>query len=560
MAPAFRRETAAVAPEEARAVSYMRRFPIDEETTSLPGWRVEATGTDPDHRPTMTEGETTAGTTSGPDHRPTTPEGKTAARPPRGPDHRPSLAEGSPPPGLDVRALLREWEGRNYALHEAHVNPQFARALRTIGFDRCYVRGEGAYLWDDRGEKYLDLLSGYGVYALGRNHPSVRRALVDFLDSDYSSLVQLEAPLLSGLLAEELKRRMPNELEIVYFTSSGAEGIETAIKLARRATGRPGILYCRRAFHGLTTGALSLNGSQIFREGFGPLLPECREVPFDDLDALEEALKAGDVAAFVVEPVQGKGVFVPSPGYLAEAAALCRRHGALFVADEVQTGLHRTGPFLALEHDPGVDPDVVVLSKALSGGHVPVGAVLTRRAIYDEVFTDMARSVVHSSTFGQGSLAMVAGLATLEALEREGLGERAARMGDRIGNGLRRMSERFEFLHEVRWRGCMVGIEFGPPRSKRLRAGWALAHRVDESLFPQAVTMPLLHDHRVLTQVAGHALDVVKLLPPLVMDEEDVRWFLEAFEEVMEALHRFPGPAWEVIRRVGASALERRSG
>ncbi|MGI9334184.1 MAG: aspartate aminotransferase family protein [Gammaproteobacteria bacterium] len=459
---------------------------------------------------------------------------------------------------LDVKALLERHQGRNYELHAQHVNPMFARVLRTIGYDRCYVRAEGPYLWDDAGTRYLDLLAGYGVFNLGRNHPDVRAALTDFMACDYPSLVQMEAPLLSGLLAEELKKRMPNELDVVYFTSSGAEGVETAIKFARRATRRPVILHLAKAFHGLTNGSLALNGDDVFRDGFEPLDEHCRKVPLGDLAALEQALAARDVAAFVVEPVQGKGVNIPPPGYLREAAQLCRAHGTLFVADEVQTGMGRTGKFLALEHDGDVDPDIVILSKSLSGGYVPVGAVLTRRSVYDRVFSSMERAVVHSSTFGQGSLAMVAGLATLAVMDESRLVERAATMGERIGRALKEMQARYEFIGDVRWRGLMIGIEFERPRSLGLRTAWSVTHKMDASLFPQAVTMPLLDDHHVLTQVAGHHIDVVKLLPPLVIGDEDVQWFLGAFDRVMHNLHRFPGPVWEALSKIGKNAIKER--
>jgi len=461
--------------------------------------------------------------------------------------------------GLDIRALLKKHEGRNYELHAEHINPANVRTLKTIGFDRCYVRAEGPYLWDVSGNRYLDMLSGYGVFGLGRNHPEVRKVLADFLELDYPSLVKMEAPLLSGLLAEELKKRMPNELDRVFFTNSGAEGIETAIKYARCATGKPAILHCQKAFHGLSYGALSINGDDSFREGFAPFLTECRMIPFNDLAALERELGKNDVAAFVVEPIQGKGVNIPSPGYLVQAAQLCRKHGALFVDDEVQSGMGRTGRFLAIEHDGDVDPDIVVLAKTLSGGYVPAGAVLCKKWIHEKVFSSMQRSVVHSSTFSQGSFAMVAGLAALDVMDRHKLVARAGQMGNLLAEGLRAMVPRFEFLKEIRARGLMIGIEFGSPKSLTLKTAWSVIHAMDQSLFPQAAVIPLLDKHHIITQVAGHHVDVVKLLPPMVISEEDVQWFLKSFEEVLTGMHKFPGPAWEVLMEIGKNVLTRRA-
>lgn len=460
---------------------------------------------------------------------------------------------------LDIRALLKKHEGQNHELHSAHVNPSNVRTLKTIGFDRCYVRAEGPYLWDVEGTRYLDMLSGYGVFGLGRNHPEIRQILKEFLDAQYPSLVKMEAPLLSGLLAEELKKRMPNQLDMVFFTNSGAEGVETAIKYAKCATGREVILHCKKSFHGLTYGALSINGDDSFRDGFGPFLPGCRAIPFNDLAALEEELRKGDVAAFIVEPIQGKGVNIPSPGYLRQAAALCRKHGALFIDDEVQAGMGRTGKFLAIEHDGDVDPDIVVLAKSLSAGFVPVGAVLCKKWIHEKVFSSMQRSVVHSSTFSQGSFAMAAGLAALDVLDRHHLIQQAERMGNLLGEGVKAMIPRYEFLHEVRWRGLMMGIEFGSPKSLGLKTAWALIHKMDKSLFPQVAIIPLMDKHHIITQVAGHHIDVVKLLPPLVVSEDDVRWFLKSFEEVLVGMHKFPGPAWDVLTDIGKMALTSRA-
>jgi len=460
---------------------------------------------------------------------------------------------------FDIAALLRANAGRNYELHSAHVNPANTRTLRTIGFDRCYVRAEGPHLWDIHGQKYLDMLSGYGVFGLGRNHPEIRRALTEFLALEYPSLVKMEAPLLSGLLAAELKKRMPNQLDMVFFTNSGSEGVETALKYARCATRRPAVVFCEKAFHGLTYGSLSVNGDDNFRDGFAPFLTDCRKIPFDNLEALERELRRGDVAAFVVEPIQGKGVNIPSPGYLRQCALLCRKYGTLFIDDEVQTGMGRTGRFLAIEHEGNVDPDIVVLSKTLSGGFVPVGAVLCKKWIHEAVFSSMNRSVVHSSTFSQGSLAMVAGLAALDVLDRQQLISQADQMGRRLLCRLQALVPEYEFLKEVRGRGLMIGIEFGAPKSLGLKAAWALMHKLDKSLFPQAALIPLLDKHHILTQVAGHHIDVIKLIPPLVISEDDVQWFVTAFEDVLTGMHQFPGPAWSVVMDIGKMAVTSRA-
>jgi ornithine--oxo-acid transaminase len=455
---------------------------------------------------------------------------------------------------LDIRALISARAGEASALYEAHVNPRLAKALRLIGFDRTYVRGSGPYLWDDKGRRYLDMLAGYGVFNTGRNHPAIRQALVDFMMAEGASLVQMETPVLCGLLAQELKRRCERDLERVYFCSTGAEATETAMKFARRATGRDRILYASSAFHGLTTGALSVNGVDIFRDGFGPL-PFASQVPFGDLEALDVALSDGDVAAFIVEPIQGKGVNIPPPAYLAEAGRLCRRHGALLICDEVQCGMGRTGRFLALHHDGAVQPDIILLSKALSGGYVPLAAVLMQRSIFDAVFTSIDRAVVHSSTFGKSNFAMTAGLATLSVMDDEDLMENAARLGNRLGEGVIAMAPRHEFIHDVRWRGLMLGIEFGRPRSLKLRTAWNAVNAMSVDLFCQAVTIPLLEDHGILTQVAGNRMTTIKLTPPLVITAADVDSFLGAFDSVMTSLHRFPGPAWESLFRIGRNAL-----
>src|SRR5262250_3616022 len=341
---------------------------------------------------------------------------------------------------FDVSEMFAVRESQRSAMHTRHLNEQFVRVLKTIGYDVRFCRGAGQYLFDHQGNKYLDLLSGYGVFAVGRNHPALREALKSVLDADLPNLVQFDVPPLAGVLAKRLLEFVPY-LDKVFFANSGAEASEAAIKFARCATGRPGIVYCEHAFHGLTNGSLSLNGDGIFRNGFEPLLPHCRVVPFNDLAALERALTSRDIAAFIVEPIQGKGVNVPADDYLREAAVLCRRHGTLFVADEIQTGLGRTGRFLAVEHW-GVEPDMVLLAKALSGGFVPVGAVATKGWVFAKIFDRLDRAVVHGSTYAKNDLAMAAGIATLEVIESEHLMENAERTGARLLGAFERMAQR----------------------------------------------------------------------------------------------------------------------
>jgi len=457
---------------------------------------------------------------------------------------------------LDIAKLYADSEADRFAIHTRHLNEQMVRVLKTLGYDVGFCRGTGQYLFDRKGAKYLDLLSGYGVFAIGRNHPALRDALKSVLDAELPGLVQFDVSPLAGLLAQRLIGYMPY-LDKVFFANSGTEAVEAAIKFARAATGRPGITHCEHSFHGLTYGALSLNGDAVFRSGFEPLLPDCSVVPFNDLAALERALAPRKAAAFIVEPIQGKGVNLPDDGYLQEAAALCRRHGTLFVADEIQTGLARTGRFLAVDHW-GVEPDMVLIAKALSGGHVPVGAVLTRKRIYDKIFDRMDRAVVHGSTFAKNDLAMAAGLATLDVIETEGLISRAERLGDRLRLGLSDLIGRYEFLRAVRGKGLMIGIEFGPPTSLKLKASWNLLESANKGLFCQLITIPLFAEHKILTQVAGHASHTIKLLCPLVITEADCDWIVSAFDDVIAATHRVPGAIWSLGKTLVGNAVAAR--
>lgn len=457
---------------------------------------------------------------------------------------------------FDLAKLLAERGGERYELHARHLNHQLPRMLRTIGFDKVYERGEGAYFWDDEGNDYLDMLAGFGVMGLGRHHPVVRKALHDVLDASLADLTRFDCPPLPGLLAEKLLAHSPH-LDRVFFCNSGTEAVETALKFARYATGRPRILYCAHAFHGLTAGSLSVNGEAGFREGFAPLLPDTA-VELGDLSALERELARGDVAGFVVEPIQGKGVHEAPPGFLRAAQDLLRRHGALLIADEVQTGLGRTGDFYAHQHEDGVEPDLVCVAKALSGGYVPVGATLGKEWIFKKVYSSMDRVLVHSASFGSNAQAMAAGLAVLSVIEDEQVVANARVTGELLRTRLAALVDRYELLHEVRGRGLMIGIEFGRPSSLGLRSRWTMLQAARKGLFAQMVVVPLLQRHRILTQVSGDRLEVIKLIPPLIIGEPEVDRFVEAFTAVMDDAHGGSGLMWDFGKTLVKQAVANR--
>jgi ornithine--oxo-acid transaminase len=438
--------------------------------------------------------------------------------------------------GIDLRALL---DGRSDDLDRwaRTINPQFVRVLRTIDFDRTWERAEGAYLWDAKGDRYLDMLGGFGMLNVGRNNPRVRDALVQALELDLPGAVQLGATALPGLLAEALLARVPDRLERVQFTSSGTEAIEAALKLGRAATKRTRVLSLDHGFHGLTLGSLSANGNPEFTERFRPLLPGFEQVPLGDLDALEHELRREDVAVFLVEPVQGKGVNLPPDGYLEGAQALCRRYGTLFCVDEIQTGFGRTGRFFAFEHW-GLEPDLVPVAKSLSGGYVPVGALLMSRAVHEAVYDSMTNAVSHGSTFAPNELGMVAGLATLQELDDEQLVERSARLGEKLLELTRPLVDEFDVVREVRGLGLMWAVEFGEPKSRKL--SWKMIEKMQPGLFAQLVVGPLFSQHRILSQVAGHRIAVVKALPPLVVTDEDVEYFAESLASAIKRAQRTP--------------------
>ncbi|MEA2216730.1 MAG: ornithine--oxo-acid transaminase [Solirubrobacteraceae bacterium] len=459
------------------------------------------------------------------------------------------------PLGILAEANARASE--TLALASRHLDPSLVDVLGILGFDKEYVSAEGSYLYDRDGRAYLDFHTGEGFASLGHNHPSVRETLEATLAAGLVDGVQIHYSVLAGMLAAALCERLPGALEAVFFTSAGAEAVDAAMKFARAATGRPRLLSCQSGFHGVTLGPLSLVGDDFFKEGFGPLLPGCASVPFGDLDALERELSGNDVAAFIVEPIQGRTVTLPPEGYLASAQELCRRHGTLFVLDEIQTGLGRTGRWFALERW-GLEPDFVLVGKALSGGYMPTAAMVTTRDIFQRAVGALERCYVHQSTYGRNRLSMAAGLAVIRVIERDQLLVNAARVGRQLREGLLELQSRHDIIKEIRAEGLIIGIELGAPKSRVARVNWRLIHLASEGLFPQLVVIPLHRDHGVITMAAGKN-DVIKLLPPLTLSSEEAAGFLAALGAVLAECEGAGAKNWGVVRDIATATLRRRS-
>ena len=453
---------------------------------------------------------------------------------------------------------LSQQQGRQYELHDKHVNPAFVKMLRTIGFDKGYVRGEGAYLWDAQGNKYLDLLTGWGVFALGRNHPKVKAVMKQILDQDLPNLVRMDCSLLSGLVAETLTRHTTDGLSRVFFCNSGTEAIETALKFARCVTGRQDVIFCDHAFHGLTDGLAV--GQR------GRLLP--RTVRGSDAGHPQDSVQrhrgpgkgAFDQKGRRVHRRTGTRQKLRSgrrrlPGW--KPSAYAKSTARLLVCDEVQCGLGRTGKWFTFQHWDGVEPDIVCVAKALSGGYVPVGARSSpSRRIFDGVFNSMERCVVHSNTFGQNDMAMAAALASLYVIEEDKLVENAAAMGDYMMSGLREIGKDCPFVADVRGKGVMFGIDFHRPKeSFKLKMGWDMLHKMNFGVFGQMIIIPLLQKHRILTQVAGYHTEVIKFLPPMTITKADADWFLGAMRETLTDTTRFPGAAWDTVFGLAKRAM-----
>ena len=438
---------------------------------------------------------------------------------------------------FSIRTLVEEGAGSELELHGRTINPQFLRMLRTIGFDRHWARGEGAYLYDADGNRFLDMLGGFGMYNVGRSNPRVRAALHETLDLELPGRVALGITQPAGALAEALLERAPSGLGRVLFTSSGAESIEAAIKIGRAATGRSRVVSVEHGFHGLTLGALSANGGDAFTSRFAPLVPGFSHVPFNDLDALEAELRTEDVAMFVTEPIVGHGVRLPEPGYLEGAQALCRtlRHALLRRRGGDRLRPHRAAVRMRAlgaraRRDDGVEG---ALRRLRPDRRDAVHAGGVRRRLRLDGARAQPRVDVRAERPRRRRRPRHAPRARVGGAGRAG----GAHRRRCCSSARARSIERYGVVRDVRGLGLFWAIEFGEPGSSTT---WRMLERLQPGIFSQLVVVPLFSDHRVLIQVAGHNMNVVRAMPPLVLSEEDVDWFADALDQVVARAQKMP--------------------
>lgn len=412
----------------------------------------------------------------------------------RGPTHYEDIAE---------QALENSIEHLNHAYRS-----KLCGAEGAVEF-----RDGGVYTYDNHGKRYLDCLGGYGIFNVGHRHPKVIAAVKAQLDQVCLHSQDLLNPW-AAHLARQLAALAPGDLKYSFFCNSGTEAVEGAIKLARLYTGKTEIISTKNAYHGVSMGALSATGRDVFRKPFEPLLNGFVHVPFGDTDALEKAI-GKNTAAVILEPIQGEGgINVPPAGYLRKVRQITKKKGVLLILDEVQTGLGRTGRMFACEHE-AVVPDILCLAKALSGGVVPIGCFMATSKIWKVLEPN---PTIHNSTFGGNPLACTAASACLEVLMEEHLPARSAVMGNYFMRKLNELIDEYpDYLSDVRGRGLLIGLEF---TSKELR---------------EAVQVELFH-RGVLVAATMNANRTIRIEPPLIITESQINLMIDTLESILVEL------------------------
>lgn len=456
----------------------------------------------------------------------------------------------------DFVRLVEETLSSSAHLSKRHIHPRLLKMFELGGMSATFTRAEGPYLWDTDGQRYLDFLAGGGVYFLGRNHPTIQQSLIDVLSMNVPNLTVVNASALGGLVAERLINLAGGHFGKVVFANSGSEASEVALRFARQVTKRRRYLYLEGAFHGRSYGAVSVCGFPQMRENMEPAMPICTPVRPNDLRQLKKELAHEDVAGFIVEPIQGMTGEVLDPDYLREAENLCTQHGTVLIVDEVQTGLGRTGSWFA-SRAMGVRPGIMTVSKALSGGQVPVAAVLVSEEIYEGVYSGFSSGLNYFSTFAENNLAMAAALSTLQVLEDTDAPGESARKGALLREGLEDLAIRWDCIDRVVGRGLMQTIYFRDSAQPQLAVQQKLLRIPDKGAFAAAVHVDLFKRQRVIAQIPGPGINALKVLPPVVSTDEDIAYFLASLEDTLAEFYGTNGPVVSLGRGILSTAVKK---
>ncbi len=413
------------------------------------------------------------------------------------------------------------------------LNPELQRLLQFCNMDRRWVRAEGVWLYDERGRGFIDCNSQYGVMALGHNAKPVTEAVEDALSRQTPAMVQPFAAPHAVELAQRLTQLASGNIARCVFTNSGAETVETAIKLTRVATGRQTILSCDGAYHGKTLGAMAVSGDSAYGGLYGPRAPGFDRIPFGDIDALQRYFESNgeQLAAFFFEPIQGeRGILLPPDGYLATARELCLRYGVAMVVDEIQTGLGRTGRLFASSHEK-VAPDVILLAKALGGGLFPIGACLTSEDFWTPEF-----ALTHSSTFANNNVACRVGLAVVDTLAAPGFLDRVKAKGERLSTALAQLAQRYpKMIKAVRGRGLLHAIELN---SEGFDDGFFAAYMRHQKLFGYGLSSTLAENESVIAVPTLGNTETIRIIPPLIISNEEIDRVVHGLNNVFSAFSK----------------------
>lgn len=457
---------------------------------------------------------------------------------------------------VSLHEALEQTQEEVRARSKKYINPSLVSMMSLLDFDKPFVRAQGVSVWDNQGREYLDFLGGYGALNLGHNPPEVLQVIKEV--AQRPNLLQVGLNPLAAAMAENLAILTPGDLGRTFFCNSGAEAVEGALKLAKAYSDKPVILYMDGSFHGKSLGALSVTGRTKYQKPFKPLVPGCEKVPFGDLTALRERMRQGDVAAVIMEPIQGEGgIQVPPDGFLSGARGLCSEFGALMIVDEIQTGYGRTGKLFACEHE-GVVPDVLCLAKSLGGGVVPIGAVVARPAVWDKVYGGMERATLHTSTFGGNTLAMAVALSSVASIVDQNLAERSAKLGAYFMDKLQELAKKYPIIKEVRGRGLFIGLEFREQEGLANLLSAGKLNEVAREYMGAMVAGSLLNEEHIITAFTLNNPNVIRLEPPLIVTQEQIDRVLAALDATLQRTGSFWKASLSTAKTVVSGLFKKR--